>query len=421
MTLLRALSPRRLSAIGVIFAGLLVPRTAPPVDPSLYSGLVWRNIGPFRAGRVSAVTGVIGQPGVFYMGLPLGGVWKTTSAGMTWFPIFDDVKDVSSIGAIEVAPSNPNIIYVGTGDLITGGGINEGNGIYKSTDAGKTWQHIGLDEHAADSHDPRRSAAIPTSCCVAAQGNVHAETDTRGVYRSTDGGRTWNAHAVRRQPHRRPEASPARTIIRTWCSPPRVQHYTPPGATRPWRSRRRRGGVPRPPSCSSRTDEGVTWKELTGGGLPSLTGRTSVAVAMHTNAQRMFLIGAVRPLPLGRRRRHVARRIGDRRSRGIAGQRLHRECTSNSKNPDIVYTIATSVIAPRRRRDVPRLQGRAGRRRSARALDRSDRRQPDVPRRRPGRDDHARRRRHLEPVVQPADGAGLPHLDRQLVPVLDLR
>src|SRR5947208_14664150 len=92
--------------------------SAQTVPPNLYSGLVWRNIGPFRGGRVSGVTGVIGQPGVFYMGLPMGGVWKTTSAGMTWFQIFDSVKEASSVGAIEVAPSDPNVIYVGMGDRI---------------------------------------------------------------------------------------------------------------------------------------------------------------------------------------------------------------------------------------------------------------------------------------------------------------
>lgn len=146
--------------------------TAQPVDQSLYSGLVWRNIGPFRGGRVSAVTGVIGEPGTYYMGLPLGGVWKTTSAGTTWYPIFDSVKEASSVGAIEVAPSDPNVIYVGMGDLITGGGINEGNGVYKSTDAGKTWQHLGLDETKqipsilVDPHDPNL-------VMIAAQGNVH--------------------------------------------------------------------------------------------------------------------------------------------------------------------------------------------------------------------------------------------------------
>src|SRR5882724_12593637 len=94
-----------------------------PIPANLTSGLVWRNIGPFRGGRVSAVTGAIGQPGVYYMGLPMGGVWKTTSAGTTWFPIFDSIKEASSVGAIEAAPSDPNIVYAGMGDMLAGGGI----------------------------------------------------------------------------------------------------------------------------------------------------------------------------------------------------------------------------------------------------------------------------------------------------------
>ena len=142
----RRLAGRWLSTVLVCLGGLwgfgIHPYAeapgAPPADPGLYSGMKWRNIGPFRAGRVASVTGVIGQPGVFYMGLPAGGVWKTTSAGTTWFPVFDDVKEVASVGSIQVAPSDPNVIYAGTGDLVQGGAINEGNGVYKSTDAGKT-------------------------------------------------------------------------------------------------------------------------------------------------------------------------------------------------------------------------------------------------------------------------------------------
>src|SRR6266576_1698630 len=147
-------------------------------------------LGPFCAGRVSAVSGVIGQPGTFYIGLPLGGVWKTTSAGETWTPIFDAVTAASSVGALEVAPSDPNIIYVGMGDLITGGGINEGDGVYAIADAGKTWHHLGLD-------DTRQIPAIlvdpkdPNLVLLAAQGDVHKKSETRGVFRSTDGGKTW--------------------------------------------------------------------------------------------------------------------------------------------------------------------------------------------------------------------------------------
>src|SRR5437868_12187410 len=166
--------------------------TDPRVPPALLAGLSWRNIGPFRAGRVSAVSGATGggQPGTFYAGFPLGGVWKTTSSGHTWYPVCDSVKEVSSVGAIAVAPSNPDVIYVGMGDLIAGGGISEGNGVYKSTDAGRTWQHLGLDltkQIPSILVDPKN----PDVVLLAAQGDVHKKSDTRGVYRSTDGGRTW--------------------------------------------------------------------------------------------------------------------------------------------------------------------------------------------------------------------------------------
>src|SRR5882762_4238250 len=117
---------------------------AQSTDFRLSSALVWRNVGPFRGGRISAASGAIGQPGVFYIGTPNGGVWKTTSAGETWYPIFDSITSVSSIGAVEVAPSDPNVIYVGTGDqdsFFDG----KGDGIYKSSEAGHTWRHIGLE------------------------------------------------------------------------------------------------------------------------------------------------------------------------------------------------------------------------------------------------------------------------------------
>src|ERR1700728_551884 len=116
---------------------------AAQVDPNLYDGLKWRNVGPFHGGRLSSVTGVIGQNNVFYVGTPLGGIWKTTSAGVTWFPISDQQTSVDSFGAIQVAPSNADIGSAGAGDPISG---SLGNGMWKSTDAGKTWQHIGLED-----------------------------------------------------------------------------------------------------------------------------------------------------------------------------------------------------------------------------------------------------------------------------------
>src|SRR5262249_41065568 len=108
-----------------------------------YDGLRWRMIGPFRAGRSVAACGVIGDPNTFYFCAVGGGIWKTTNAGWTWSPIFDE-QHVASIGSIEVAPSNPNIIYVGTGEADIRSDLSQGDGVYKSTDAGKTWRNIGL-------------------------------------------------------------------------------------------------------------------------------------------------------------------------------------------------------------------------------------------------------------------------------------
>jgi photosystem II stability/assembly factor-like uncharacterized protein len=167
----------------------VLPANALQPDPSLYSGLRWRMIGPFRAGRVNAVSGVVGQPETFYFGSVGGGVWKSSNAGRTWTPIFD-ATNVASIGAIGVAPSDGNVIYVGTGEADMRDSIAFGNGVYKSTDAGKTWKHLGLETTKQIGRiivDPKN----PNTLFVAALGNVYAPNPDRGVYRSRDGGVTW--------------------------------------------------------------------------------------------------------------------------------------------------------------------------------------------------------------------------------------
>lgn len=328
-----------LSGVSLLLIGSFTLGAARPVEPNLLSGLVWRNIGPFRGGRVSAVSGVPGQP-VFYIGLPLGGVWKTTSAGSTWFPVFDSIKDVSSVGSVEVAPSDPNVIYVGTGDLITGGGINEGNGMYKSADAGKTWQHIGLDQTRqipsilVDPHDAN-------VVMIAAQGNVRARSDMRGVFRSADGGRTWTKTLYVNDETGLQKlawaADHPNVVLATT-----VRHYIAPGPPPPRGATGNAANAPSGTALYKSTDEGVTWKEITGGGLPPLNGRTSVAVAMNTNAQRMFIIGnfgLYRSDDGGSTWRQM-----DARDKRIAnGQGGYNSGVYvNSKNPDIVYTINTS-------------------------------------------------------------------------------
>jgi photosystem II stability/assembly factor-like uncharacterized protein len=163
--------------------------SAQPYDPAMYQELHWRMIGPFRGGRTVSISGVPGQPNVFYMAPNNGGVWKATDFGRTWNPIFDD-QPSGSIGALAVAPSSPNTIYVGSGEGLRRPDLSIGNGIYKSTDGGSTWQHLGL-------RDAQQIASIivdpkdPNRLFVAAQGHPYGPSPERGVFRSLDGGQKW--------------------------------------------------------------------------------------------------------------------------------------------------------------------------------------------------------------------------------------
>jgi len=183
-------------AIGSALAAPASPSTAPKatgpatVDAALFKTMHWRGIGPYRGGRALAVTGVSGEPGLYYFGAVAGGVWKTIDSGATWTPIFDSMP-MSSIGAIAVAPSNHNIIYVGSGEGALRGNITYGDGVYKSTDGGKTWANIGL-------KDSRQIGALivdptnPDIVLVAAIGHAFGANADRGVFRTTDGGKTWS-------------------------------------------------------------------------------------------------------------------------------------------------------------------------------------------------------------------------------------
>src|SRR5581483_3068553 len=161
----------------VLYAGSV----ASQVSPDLFGGMKWRQIGPFRGGRVVAVSGVPGDPATWYFGAVAGGLWKSTNAGNTWQPMFDEQK-IASIGAIAVADSDHNIIYVGTGEACPRGNITYGDGVYKSVDAGKTWQHVGLE-------DTRQIGAIivdphdPDIVFVAALGHAFGPNEQRGILR----------------------------------------------------------------------------------------------------------------------------------------------------------------------------------------------------------------------------------------------
>ena len=158
-------------------------------SPILYGDMHWRSIGPVRAGRARALAGVPSQPNVFYVGFDNGGVWRSTDYGSTWVPLFDD-QPTGSIGAIAVAPSNPDVIYVGSGAGIIRPDLATGDGVYKSTDAGKTWTHLGLRETAMIANiavDPTN----PDRLFVAALGHPYGPSSERGIYRSLDGGKTF--------------------------------------------------------------------------------------------------------------------------------------------------------------------------------------------------------------------------------------
>jgi len=333
---------RAVALVALTVAALSVAAT--PFRPELLSGLVWRNIGPFRGGRISAVSGVIGDPGTFYIGLPAGGVWKTTTAGATWWPIFDNVKDAEVIGAVEVAPSTGSTIYVGTGDLITGGGVAEGNGMYKSTDAGATWTHLGLEKTKQIPSivvDPRDANVV----LVAAQGDVHTKNDSRGVYRSTDGGANWtrtlfvnDSTGIQKLAiaFDRPDVVFATT----------VRHYTPPSGPpivpRPNPQGAAANQGPTGTSIYKSVDGGVTWKELSGTGLLRISGRTSIAVAIGTDAQRVYLttnVGFFRSDDGGATWKQLA--SDDTRIRNGQGG-YNCGVYVDPKNPDIVYVFNTS-------------------------------------------------------------------------------
>lgn len=246
---------------------------AQQTDPSTFSDMHWRLIGPYRAGRVTSVAGIPGNPAIYYFGTPGGGVWKTTDGGTVWKPIFDAEK-VASVGAVALAPSDTNIIYVGTGEQTLG------NGVYKSTDAGATWRPIGLeDTHFINSVliDPRN----PNIVVVGAMGDP-AASENRGIYKTTDGGKTWKKTLFQDNMTGVADmvmdpSTPRVLYAALWHPQARIFF---PSSGKP---------VSGPDAWIYKsTDEGSSWKRLDADGMPpDKWGRTGLAVAPRDHGRRV--------------------------------------------------------------------------------------------------------------------------------------
>lgn len=254
------------AAVLFLVTGLL-QTYAQEVSPETYSRLRYRHIGP-PGNRTSAVVGVPGDPMVYYIGASSGGIWKSTDAGNRWFPVFDD-QPAQSIGALAVAPSDPSVVWAGTGEAFIRSNVSIGNGVYKSTDAGRTWKHMGLDKtgrigrvviHPDD----------PDIVLVAALGHCYGPQKERGVFRTTDGGKTWKhvlffdentgCFEIAMNP-----SNPRILFAGTWPLVIKTYGRESGGSN---------GGI------WKSTDGGVTWKRLTGHGLPDPPiGKVGIAIA----------------------------------------------------------------------------------------------------------------------------------------------
>jgi photosystem II stability/assembly factor-like uncharacterized protein len=323
--------------------GAPAAQSAGPLDPDLYAGLRWRMIGPFRGGRTRAATGVPSQPNVFYVGQVNGGVWKSDDYGRTWNPIFDD-QPTQSIGAIAVAPSDPNVIYVASGEGLQRPDLSVGDGIYKSADAGKAWTHLGLRDGqqipslAIDPRDPNRLFA-------AVLGHPYGPNAERGIFRSTDGGRNWQKVLYR-------DENTGGSDVEIDPSNPNVVYATLWRARQgPWEDDNEYGGAGG--GIFKSVDDGDTWRKLAGG-LPDDLVQAYVAIA-PSDTRRLYATVASQETGADL----YGKRLGIYRS-DDAGETWYQVTTDrrpaerigggdlpvpkvDPKNPDVIYS--TSIVA----------------------------------------------------------------------------
>ncbi|MGA2267756.1 MAG: glycoside hydrolase [Bryobacteraceae bacterium] len=323
-----------------VLASLLPILFAQNFDPKLYSALKWRMIGPFRGGRTVGAAGVPDQPNVFYIGVNNGGVWKTDDYGLTWNPIFDD-QPTGSIGAVAVAPSDPNIVYVGSGEGLQRPDLSVGDGIYKTTDGGKTWRHLGLREGqqvAAILVDPRH----PSRVFVAVLGHPYGPNPERGVFRSTDGGESWQKVLYK------DEHTGAVDLAFDPGNPQTVYAVLWQARQGPWEN----GAFSGPNSgLFKSTDGGNTWNQLTGG-LPTFAqglGRIGIGIAPSDPNRMYALVEAGRGVPSGPGGLYRSDDAGNTWRRVNNEQRIYGRgsdfaCVrADPKNRDVVYVANTST------------------------------------------------------------------------------
>ena len=321
-----------LSAVGLAAA---TPSTAAKIDPRLYSQLHWRLIGPFRAGWAEMIQGIPSKPEIFYFAASGGGVWRTDDAGRTWTSLFDKGPS-SAIGAIAIAPSNPNIVYIGAGQPEPRYDVQSGRGVYKSTDGGKTWIDLGL-------HETRYIGRIwvsptdPNRVIVGAVGHFFGPSAARGIYRSTDGGRSWS-HTLA------PGEWTGVNDITADPQNPKILFASAWEARQwPWQSYFTE--ISGPGSAIYRSDDGgVHWHRLSGGGWPGgSVGRISLAATRKSGHVRVYAVvdsksngGLWRSDDGGAQWRRV------NSEKAYANYYFNR-VTADPRDPDVVYLVGQSM------------------------------------------------------------------------------
>jgi len=332
MKILKSFSPRSLPIALALFM-LTAPASAvaQQFSPDLFKALHWRSIGPFRGGRTRAVAGVPSQPNVFYIAQVNGGVWKTDDYGRTWLPIFDD-QPTGSVGCIAVAPSDPNTIYVGSGEGLQRPDLSVGDGIYKSTDAGKTWVHLGLRDGQQIPQiavDPRDANVV----LVAVAGHPYGPNAERGIYRSTDGGRNFEKVLYKDENVGGADVmfdpkNPDVTYAGLW------EARQGPWENAAWNGTG--GGV------YKSTDNGKTWKQLAGG-LPENIIQANLAIS-PSNPNRLFASLALSPALVIYRSDDAGdswtRITTDPRPAGRIGGGDLAVLRVDPRNPDVVYSAS---------------------------------------------------------------------------------